>query len=171
MKLPLTILAASVLVCTEAHDGLPVNPELGVPGFPDCHQPVKSALRGEMSVDEAAHTLVCQQKGSDDAIKIACVGDSITAGVHSSGPQYTYPSQLQDLLGDEYAVTNLGACGSTMLKKANSPYWERPQYQTLVNNTWDIVVIMLGTNDAKDPGDGGPNNWLHDCGSFLYFRR
>ena len=26
---------------------------------------------------------------------------------------------------------------------------------------------MLGTNDAKDPGDGGPNNWLHDCGSFV----
>ena len=23
---------------------------------------------------------------------------------------------------------------------------------------------MLGTNDAKDPGDGGPNNWLHNCG-------
>ena len=24
--------------------------------------------------------------------------------------------------------------------------------------------IMLGTNDAKDPGDHGPNNWLHNCG-------
>ena len=23
---------------------------------------------------------------------------------------------------------------------------------------------MLGTNDAKDPGDHGPNNWLHNCG-------
>merc|ERR1712019_242993 len=23
---------------------------------------------------------------------------------------------------------------------------------------------MLGTNDAKDPGDHGPNNWHHDCG-------
>eukprot|EP00959_Pyramimonas_sp_CCMP1952_P328123 6869647-Pyramimonas_sp.AAC.1 len=22
---------------------------------------------------------------------------------------------------------------------------------------------MLGTNDAKDAGDGGPPNWQHDC--------
>ncbi len=38
------------------------------------------------------------------------------------------------------------------------------RYTALTTNKWDIVVIMLGTNDAKDPGDGGPNNWLHDCG-------
>lgn len=99
--------------------------------------------------------------------KIACVGDSITAGVHSSGAAHTYPSQLQDLLGDKYAVTNLGACGSTMLKHSNSPYWQRPQYKALTEAKWDVVVIMLGTNDAKDPGDGGPNNWLHDCGALL----
>ena len=43
-----------------------------------------------------------------------------------------------------------------------SPYWNRPSYQTLIHNTWDIVVIMLGTNDAKDGVDGGPSNW--GCG-------
>lgn len=69
------------------------------------------------------------------------------------------------MLGDKYVVTNLGACGSTMLKKGNSPFWQRPQYATLTNNTWDVVVIMLGTNDAKDPGSGGPNNWNHTCSS------
>jgi|TARA_B110000208_G_scaffold137747_1_gene166366 lysophospholipase L1-like esterase len=51
-----------------------------------------------------------------------------------------------------------------MLKISNSPYWKRPQYATLTANKWDIVTIMLGTNDAKDPGDHGPNNWLHNCG-------
>ena len=51
-----------------------------------------------------------------------------------------------------------------MLKGGDSPYWERPQFDALVNNTWDVVVVMLGTNDAKDPGDGGPDNWQHDCG-------
>jgi hypothetical protein len=30
-----------------------------------------------------------------------------------------------------YQVTNLGACGSTMLKKGNSPYWQRPQFTAL----------------------------------------
>ena len=51
-----------------------------------------------------------------------------------------------------------------MQKEANSPYWERPQYSALTATTWDIVVIMLGTNDAKDPGSEGPDNWEHDCG-------
>jgi len=142
------------------------NPALGVPGFPDC---VRAHPDVDMTVEEAANDLVCEQKGSADAIKIGCVGDSITAGVHSTGGNHTYPGQLQIFLDEKhgkgtYAVTNLGACGSTMLKKGNSPYWQRGQYKTLTQNKWDIVTIMLGTNDAKDPGDHGPNNWLHDCG-------
>ena len=64
----------------------------------------------------------------------------------------------------KYTVTNLGACGSTMLKNGDSPYWKRPQYQSLINSTWDIVTIMLGTNDAKDAGSHGRPNWQHDCG-------
>ena len=43
-------------------------------------------------------------------------------------------------------------------------YWKRPQYHALTKAKWDIIIIMLGTNDAKDPGDHGPNNWLHNCG-------
>ena len=46
----------------------------------------------------------------------------------------------------------VGACGSTMLKKGDSPYRKRPQYEALTTGSWDIITIMLGTNDAKDPG-------------------
>jgi len=70
---------------------------------------------------------------------------------------------LQHYLGDAFKVTNLGACGSTMLKGGDSPFWKRPQYSALTANKWDVVVIMLGTNDAKDAGSGGPSNWPHDC--------
>ena len=42
-----------------------------------------------------------------------------------------------------------------MLKVSNSPYWKRPQFKALTANKWDIIIIMLGTNDAKDPGDHG----------------
>lgn len=146
-----------------AHDyNLPINPELGVPGFPDCVQKHNQ----NASVAEAALTLECAQKKTarDDVIRIGCIGDSITAGVHSTGGIHTYPGQLGILLGEKYSVTNLGACGSTMLKAANSPYWKRPQYHALTAAKWDIIIIMLGTNDAKDPGDHGPNNWLHNCG-------
>jgi len=144
----------------------PVNPKLGVPGFPDC---VRAHPDVSMLVEEAAMDLICTQKGPEDAIKIGCVGDSITAGVHSTGGNHTFPGQMQVMLDlahgvGKYSVTNLGACGSTMLKKANSPYWNRPQYKTLTGAKWDIIIIMLGTNDAKDPGSRGPNNWHHDCG-------
>jgi lysophospholipase L1-like esterase len=107
--------------------------------------------------------LECFQRGAGTpAVKIGCVGDSITAGVHSSNRgTMAYPPQLQRLIDGKYgrgkyAVTNLGACGSTVLKKTASrgqPYWERPQYKTLVSNKWDVIVIMLGTNDAN------PNAW------------
>jgi len=102
-------------------------------------------------------------------LKIACVGDSVTAGAHASSAAHAYPQQLQTLLDTThgkgiYSVTNLGACGSTMLKKGDSPFWKRPQYKALTSGKWDIVTIMLGTNDAKDPSSHGPNNWQHDCG-------
>lgn len=148
----------------------PINPLLGVPGFPDCTNP-RLVAGEDMSVEEAAMALECAQKPAlfDDTIRIGCVGDSITAGVHSTGGNHTYPGQLQILLDQthgagKFSVTNLGACGSTMLKKSNSPYWQRPQYKALTSAKWDIIIIMLGTNDAKDPGDHGPNNWLHNCG-------
>ena len=124
-----------------------------------------------LPIEAAANSLKCAPRTSFNktAIRIACVGDSITAGVCSSGGEHPYPQQLQLLLDsdygkDAYSVTNLGACGSTMLKAGDSPYWERPQFDALKENRWDIVTIMLGTNDAKDPGSKGPNNWKHDCG-------
>lgn len=81
----------------------------------------------------------CSQKAAAaDAVKVGTIGDSITAGVHSSGGNHTYPAQLQIMLDrtygwGAYSVTNLGACGSTMMKNADSPYWKRPQYQALLN--------------------------------------
>jgi len=153
---------------SSAHEAImPINGALGVPGFPHC---LRAHPEVNMTVDDAAMDLVCAPPpATSNALKIACVGDSITAGVHSSGGIHPYPQQLQILLdqkhgNDSYSVTNLGACGSTMLKKGDSPFWKRPQFAALTAGKWDIVTIMLGTNDAKDPGSHGPNNWQHDCG-------
>mmetsp|Transcript_24202 Transcript_24202/g.63195 ORF Transcript_24202/g.63195 Transcript_24202/m.63195 type:complete len:415 (-) Transcript_24202:150-1394(-) len=157
--------AAAVISGCMGHDGLPINPMLAVPGFPDCTNP-KLAAKSPLAT--AINELVCTQRGRAEQVKIGTVGDSITAGVHSTGGNHTYPGQLQLMLDasfpGKFAVTNLGACGSTMLKKSNSPYWERPQFTALKGGTWDIIIIMLGTNDAKDTQSHGPNNWLHNCG-------
>ena len=64
--------------------------------------------------------LQCRQRGEAGALKIACVGDSITAGAHASNASMAYPQQLQRMLDPtQYAVTNLGECGSTMQKHAD----------------------------------------------------
>ena len=163
----LLFIAAAAAGITLAHDGLPVNENLGVPGFPDCVQTVPDDRRS--NAKDLHLTLECAQKKAAmaDQITIGCIGDSITAGVHSSGGNHTYPGQLQILLDakypDKYVVTNLGACGSTMMKSADSPYWDRPQYTALTSAKWDILIIMLGTNDAKDAGSHGPHNWPHNC--------
>ena len=68
MKSAVLALVAATAV---AHDGLPINPELGVPGFPDCQLP--GHLRAsDLSVDEAAHAIVCKQRvgASNDTIKV-----------------------------------------------------------------------------------------------------
>merc|ERR1712232_52388 len=62
-----------------------------------------------------------------------------------------------------YSVTNLGDSGSTMLKKGNKPYWQGPRFKALTSAKWDLVIIMLGTNDAKDSNPLALN-WKHDCG-------
>jgi hypothetical protein len=167
-----TVLLLALLVPPVTGHGrpLPINPALGVPGFPDCRRPAAGLGDPPASVDAAAMELQCFQRGSASAIKIGCVGDSITAGVHSSNRgTMAYPAQLQRMIDAQqgkgrYAVTNLGACGSTALKKTpnkGQPYWERPQYKTLISNKWDVIVIMLGTNDAN------PNAWpvARGCGT------
>ncbi len=75
-------------------------------------------------------------------IRVACVGDSITQG---SG----YPNALQDLLGPTYKVANFGVGGSAINPNSEKPYASQPTYQIAQMYNPDIVVIMLGTNDAK----------------------
>lgn len=75
-------------------------------------------------------------------IRVACVGDSITQGTY-------YPSDLQILLGNDYAVRNYGASGRTVLLSADKPYMNGSAFQYAVAFEPQIVIIMLGTNDAN----------------------
>lgn len=84
-------------------------------------------------------------------IHLACVGDSITVGMgttiwHLDG----YPSQLQRMLGKGWVVGNYGVSGHTLLNKGDQPYQKTRTFTDALHFNPDIVVIMLGTNDAKD---------------------
>ena len=106
-------------------------------------------------------------------IKIACVGDSITAGVGSQNGQ-SYPTQLQALLGSKYEVKNFGYSGSTAQDDGvdgTSPHGYRTTagyYQNSLNYGADIVIIMLGTNDSKDANwKGGANHYERDLRALI----
>lgn len=90
------------------------------------------------------------------AIKVACVGDSITAG--SGLPQAareSYPAQLGALLGAGYDVGNFGKSGATLLNAGDKPYRQQPEFALARAFGPAVVVIALGTNDTK------PQNWQH----------
>jgi len=81
-------------------------------------------------------------------IKVACVGDSITAG-SGAGPKEAYPTVLGNLLGEKYQVGNFGCSGATLMKKGDKPYWKVGEFAKSDAFAPTIVVIMLGTNDTK----------------------
>ena len=91
-----------------------------------------------------------------DAIRVACIGNSITDG-HGidMATQHGYPALLQQRLGEKYWVKNFGVSARTMLNKGDHPYMNELAWRDAVAFRPDIAIIKLGTNDSK------PGNWQH----------
>jgi acyl-CoA thioesterase I len=88
--------------------------------------------------------------------RVAAVGDSITWGSGLADRERdSYPAQLGRLLGDPHEVRNFGVNGTTLLRNGDRPYWTTSSFDAARAFAPDVVVIMLGTNDAK------PQNWRH----------
>ena len=88
--------------------------------------------------------------------RIACVGDSITYGSSiSNRNRNSYPAQLEEMLGNQWSVRNLGVSGATLLQKGDKPYLKTLEFNLAHEFKPNIVVILLGTNDTK------PENWKY----------
>jgi sialate O-acetylesterase len=87
-------------------------------------------------------------------LKVACIGDSVTAGyLLSDATKESYPSQLQILMGEKYEVKNFGHSGATLLKKGHKPYYKTKECADAIAYKPDIAIIHLGLNDTD------PRNW------------
>ena len=94
-----------------------------------------------------------------DAVRVACIGNSITDGFGiEMATQQGYPARLQRLLGNGYHVKNFGVSGRTMLNKGDLPYQNELAWRDALAFRPDIVIIKLGTNDSK------PENWQYSKG-------
>ena len=88
------------------------------------------------------------------ATNVACVGNSITEGYGIWGDK-KYPDHLQEMLGNDYTVTNFGVSSMTFAGATikggdnNSSYWKTEKFKAALASSPDIVVIELGTNDSK----------------------
>ena len=92
-------------------------------------------------------------------IRVACVGDSITFGAGIQDRKHdSYPVVLGGMLGAGWDVRNYGSSGTTVVNKGNRPYTKQKAHDTALASAPDIVVIMLGTNDSKHPGDGSSDS-------------
>lgn len=103
-------------------------------------------MSGKMLVPEPA---------TDDQIKVACVGDSITYGHGiSDWTKNNYPVLLQGKLGEYYHVQSFGVSGRCIQDNTDQPYTALKFYTQSKDYDADIVVFMMGSNDSK------PENWF-----------
>lgn len=98
--------------------------------------------------------LICSPAFAADKIRVACLGDSITAGARVDAATQAYPVRLQKLLGDHFAVRNFGIGGATLINTGRSSVWQN--LEEVEKFDPNVVVISLGTNDTVG---GKRKNW------------
>ncbi len=108
----------------------------------------RSTTAAKTTTSFVRRTTVKRTYPATDDIVIACAGDSITANGY-------WQSNMQSCLSDRYTVKGYGVSGSTAMlagydNGTPKAYMDQLEYGNSRMSNPDIVVIMLGTNDAKD---------------------
>ncbi len=109
---------------------------------------LRSSYQETLEVNQKDKEWIAGNEYDFSEMKIACLGDSLTAAANLEGEenyeQYTYPTKLQQLLGAQ-EVYNLGIGGSSIGRYWADAFVER--YTAIPQDT-DIIIVMGGTNDG-----------------------
>lgn len=113
------------------------------------------------------YSIVSPDNESEEAAsgdtRIAAVGDSITYDMYIAAREGDfYPQQLEELLGDGYAVRNFGVSNYAAQSSSDFPYETTEEYQESLDFQPNIVIIMLGTNDTKTTNWNGPKQFKEE---------
>lgn len=107
--------------------------------------------------------------------RIACIGDSLTEGSIGGHvtPELAYPAALQRFLWRDYNVYNYGLGGTSLINSSANPYMSSRQYNDCLTSgmQYDLILVMLGTNDSKVVGDtwtDAANTEFMSCAKTLF---
>jgi len=94
-----------------------------------------------------AVTLAALPVRGAEPVRVACLGDSITAGAKVNAATESYPAHLQRMLGAGFVVKNLGIGGASMWHggKPNAAQ-ELPGATSFAPQ---IAIVMFGINDTR----------------------
>lgn len=95
-----------------------------------------------LSVETYAWQILGSNRTETGVIRVACVGDSITGGT-------SYPDDLWLMLGSQYVLGKFGVNGATIYLKSDNPWIFTSAFKVAKQFEPQIVIIMLGTNDAN----------------------
>ena len=86
----------------------------------------------------------------EDAVRVACIGNSITDGYGiDMSDARGWPALLQQKLGDGFWVKNCGIGARCMVQKGDLPYMNEMNWRDALAFQPNIAIIKLGTNDSK----------------------
>ena len=101
--------------------------------------------------------MVCTILSAQKRVKVACVGNSITYGYTLPNPATdSYPSQLQQLLGETYEVGNFGKSGATLLNKGHRPYMQQEEFKKAIEAGRSAYLSGLGRTIERGASASSP---------------
>jgi lysophospholipase L1-like esterase len=125
-------------------------------------------------------TLSCDPAGVNHSkIVVAAVGDSITVGATCREWKGGYVKILSDLLEStfpgKYDVRDCGVCGTDAVRHGHGnlvhhSYWDQSAHNNSLAMKPDMVIYMLGTNDADEWGPCS-NSSVHCGNTSAYYER
>ncbi len=120
------------------------QPEMGL----EERKELRTSYQETLEVNQADRERIAENQYDFSEMKIACLGDSITAAANLESEenyeQYAYPAKLQELLGAK-EVYNLGIGGSSIGRYWADAFVER---YTQIPEDVDIIIVLGGTNDG-----------------------
>eukprot|EP00667_Euglena_gracilis_P012147 EG_transcript_12459 len=118
---------------------------------------------GQLPVCEAGMQPACRHRGAG-SLRIACVGDSLTAYHHQG---QAYPWHLEQYLRPvlpNVTVGNFGLPSSTAMLNTDRPYVQSKDWTRMLAFKPQLVVLLFGLNDSKR------RNWLRAGGAKQFYR-